>query len=85
MGGRTQEKHKDLVWFGLLERNTLRPLWCLYCLRKPGSGLVNLRSVRLRCVCPNECILPFIVQGRCLHCAGPRQVAPANRSLLYEI
>jgi hypothetical protein len=28
---------------------------------------------------------PFIVQGECLHCAGPRQVGPANRSLFYEI
>jgi hypothetical protein len=27
----------------------------------------------------NECTLPFIVQGECLHCAGPRQVGPANR------
>jgi hypothetical protein len=33
----------------------------------------------------NEYTLPFIVQGECLHCAGPRQVGPANRSLLYVI
>jgi hypothetical protein len=33
----------------------------------------------------NEYTLPFIVQGRCLHCAGPRQVSPANRDLLYVI
>jgi hypothetical protein len=33
----------------------------------------------------NEYTLPFIVQGRCLHCAGPRQVGPANRDLLYVI
>jgi hypothetical protein len=33
----------------------------------------------------NEYTLPFIVQGRCLHCAGPQQVGPANRSLLYVI
>jgi hypothetical protein len=32
----------------------------------------------------NECTLPFIVQGMCLHCAGPQQVDPANRSLFYE-
>jgi hypothetical protein len=40
------------------------------------------------CVCnllSNEYTLPFIVQGRCLHCAGPRQVGPANRDLLYVI
>jgi hypothetical protein len=33
----------------------------------------------------NECTLPFIVQGRSLHCAGPRQVGPTNRGLLYVI
>jgi hypothetical protein len=33
----------------------------------------------------NEYTLPFIVQGRCLHCAGPRQVGPANRDLLCVI
>jgi hypothetical protein len=33
----------------------------------------------------NEYTLPFIVQGRCLHCAEPRQVGPANRDLLYVI
>jgi hypothetical protein len=32
----------------------------------------------------NECTLPFIVQEECLHCAGPRQVGPAYRSLFYE-
>jgi hypothetical protein len=32
----------------------------------------------------NEYTLPFIVQEECLHCAGPRQVGPANRSLSYE-
>jgi hypothetical protein len=35
-------------------------------------------------LCSNECTLPFIVQGRCLHCAGPRQVGPAYRTLFYE-
>jgi hypothetical protein len=32
----------------------------------------------------NEYTLPFIVQGERLHCAGPRQVGPASRSLFYE-
>jgi hypothetical protein len=38
------------------------------------------------CVSPlsNKYTISFIVQGECLHCAGPRQVGPANRSLLYE-
>jgi hypothetical protein len=35
-------------------------------------------------MCFNGCTLPFIDQGECLHCAGPRQVGPTNRSLLYE-
>jgi hypothetical protein len=26
----------------------------------------------------------YLDQGECLHCTGPRQVGPANRSLLYE-
>jgi hypothetical protein len=44
--------------------------WNLACLKSPSS---------------NEYTLPFIVQGRCLYYAGPRQVGPANRILLYAI
>jgi hypothetical protein len=35
-----QERRKDLEWFGLPERNTLRPLWyCIDCVG-PGWNLV---------------------------------------------
>jgi hypothetical protein len=76
--------------FGPPERNTLRPLWC--CI-----GCVSLNGKQHKLVCvtwnlaclkspsSNEYTLHFIVQGRCLHCAGPRQVGPANRVLLYAI
>jgi hypothetical protein len=41
-------------------------------------------SVNLCSLSTNGCTLPFIVQGVCLHCMGPRQEGPANRSLFYE-
>jgi hypothetical protein len=92
----TDERRKDtriLEWFGPPERNTLRPLGsCIDCVSLSGKQpkLVCLKAWNL-CSCvsknlpSNEYTLPFIVQGRCLHCAGPRQVGPANRSLLYVI
>jgi hypothetical protein len=33
IGTRWYKEHKDLDRFRLPERNTLRPVWCLYCLR----------------------------------------------------
>jgi hypothetical protein len=69
------ERRKDiriLEWFGPLERNTLRSLGC--CI---DCGSLDWTRAwdwdRDVCTCrSNGCTLPFIVQGRCLHRAGPR-------------
>jgi hypothetical protein len=78
-----QEERKDLEWFGPPERNTLRPFWCCIDCASLEGKLRELVCVKN--LSSNEYTLPFIVQERCLHCAGPRQVGPANRCLPYMI
>jgi hypothetical protein len=60
MGRRRQERHKDLEWFGLPERNTLRPLGsCI------DLGLWNKTLICLGCSSEPFCVWMFLDLRAC--------------------